>query len=368
MSVVDERPPDARPSEPSIAPPPIAGRWWSGGSGRGHQAYVVYPLVEESDKAGTCARPQMAEEWRAALPRAHRLLHGRLKGPEEQVMGAFYRAESTRWWPRRWWRWAWTRPTPPSWSSSTPSASGCPAHRSAAASGGRGRVHPPARDARTALEGAARRVLTRSDDLRDRGKGPGAAWARDFFRRQSGLPPVGRPPARPRAAAMARGGAVSKAEPGTEAAGPWPALPEARRLEAALGAWLGWAERTWTCDQAVNVSPTPIKGPHRHGGPRGSRRARPAPEPVEGAREIREARASPWTSATTTAHHPGGFRQGARTRARSRTSGALHHRRTSRRAERGAGLAPPVLRQQYAEVWRRCTRAARPGPDGTRAG
>jgi ATP-dependent DNA helicase RecG len=62
----------------------------------GRQAYVVYPLVEESDKLEDVrAATQMAEEWRAALPQARiGLLHGRLKGPEkEQVMGAFYRAE-----------------------------------------------------------------------------------------------------------------------------------------------------------------------------------------------------------------------------------------------------------------------------------
>jgi ATP-dependent DNA helicase RecG len=62
----------------------------------GRQAYVVYPLVEESDKLEDVrAATEMAEEWRAALPHARiGLLHGRLKGPEkEQVMGAFYRAE-----------------------------------------------------------------------------------------------------------------------------------------------------------------------------------------------------------------------------------------------------------------------------------
>jgi ATP-dependent DNA helicase RecG len=62
----------------------------------GRQAYVVYPLVEESDKLEDVrAATQMAEEWRAALPQARiGLLHGRLKGPEkEQVMSAFHRAE-----------------------------------------------------------------------------------------------------------------------------------------------------------------------------------------------------------------------------------------------------------------------------------
>ncbi len=99
VSVVDERPPgrtpirtvhraasDRRAVVEEVRRALAAGR----------QAYVVYPLVEESDKLeDVCAATQMAEEWRAALPQARiGLLHGRLKGPEkEQVMGAFYRAE-----------------------------------------------------------------------------------------------------------------------------------------------------------------------------------------------------------------------------------------------------------------------------------
>lgn len=62
----------------------------------GRQAYVVYPLVEESEKLEDVkAATQMAEEWRAALGSARvGLLHGRLKSVEkEQVMGAFSRGE-----------------------------------------------------------------------------------------------------------------------------------------------------------------------------------------------------------------------------------------------------------------------------------
>jgi ATP-dependent DNA helicase RecG len=99
VSVVDERPPgrtpirtvhraasDRRAVVEEVRRALAAGR----------QAYVVYPLVEESDKLEDVrAATQMAEEWRAALPQARiGLLHGRLKGPEkEQVMGAFHRAE-----------------------------------------------------------------------------------------------------------------------------------------------------------------------------------------------------------------------------------------------------------------------------------
>ncbi len=62
----------------------------------GRQAFVVYPLVEESEKLEDVkAATQMAEEWRAALPDARiGLLHGRLKSVEkEEVMAAFHRGD-----------------------------------------------------------------------------------------------------------------------------------------------------------------------------------------------------------------------------------------------------------------------------------
>jgi ATP-dependent DNA helicase RecG len=109
VSVVDERPPgrtpiktvhraasDRRGAVEDVRRALAAGR----------QAYVVYPLVEESDKLEDVrAATQMAEEWRAALGGARvglhcgpqptvGLLHGRLKGAEkEQVMAAFHRGE-----------------------------------------------------------------------------------------------------------------------------------------------------------------------------------------------------------------------------------------------------------------------------------
>jgi ATP-dependent DNA helicase RecG len=58
----------------------------------GRQAYVVYPLIAESEKLEDVkAATQMAEEWAAALPHARvGLLHGRLKPAEkEAVMTAF---------------------------------------------------------------------------------------------------------------------------------------------------------------------------------------------------------------------------------------------------------------------------------------
>jgi ATP-dependent DNA helicase RecG len=62
----------------------------------GRQAYVVYPLVSESEKLEDVrAATQMAAEWQQALPDARvGLLHGRLKGAEkEAVMAAFARGE-----------------------------------------------------------------------------------------------------------------------------------------------------------------------------------------------------------------------------------------------------------------------------------
>ncbi len=61
----------------------------------GHQAYVVYPLVEESDQLDLKDAHAGRERWAKALPK-HRvgLVHGRLKRDEkEAVMGAFRAGE-----------------------------------------------------------------------------------------------------------------------------------------------------------------------------------------------------------------------------------------------------------------------------------
>ncbi|HEV7501297.1 MAG TPA: ATP-dependent DNA helicase RecG, partial [Vicinamibacteria bacterium] len=99
VSVVDERPPGRTPIK-TIHRPASDRRGVVDEVRRallaGRQAYVVYPLVEESDKLEDVrAATEMAEEWRAALPQSQvGLLHGRLKSAEkEQVMDAFRRAE-----------------------------------------------------------------------------------------------------------------------------------------------------------------------------------------------------------------------------------------------------------------------------------
>jgi len=95
VSVVDERPPGRteirtvqRPASERREVVDLVAREIADG----RQAYVVYPLVEESEKLEDVkAATQMAEEWRAALPgTAVGLLHGRLKSAEkEAVMAAF---------------------------------------------------------------------------------------------------------------------------------------------------------------------------------------------------------------------------------------------------------------------------------------
>jgi ATP-dependent DNA helicase RecG len=98
-SIVDERPPGRAPVR-TVLRPAAARRGVldlvRGEVEAGRQAYVVYPLVEESEKLEDIrAAAQMAAEWGAALPGLRvGLLHGRLKSAEkEQVMGDFARGE-----------------------------------------------------------------------------------------------------------------------------------------------------------------------------------------------------------------------------------------------------------------------------------
>ena len=64
---------------------------------RGQQAYVVYPLVEESEKSDLKAATNMAEELAAGVFRDYRvaLLHGRMKSEDkDEVMGRFQDGEA----------------------------------------------------------------------------------------------------------------------------------------------------------------------------------------------------------------------------------------------------------------------------------
>ncbi|MCI0571026.1 MAG: ATP-dependent DNA helicase RecG, partial [Myxococcaceae bacterium] len=100
VSLLDERPPGRTPVRTvrrSASERRIVQGMVRDELAAGRQAYVVYPLVEESDKlADVAAATQMLEQWRQALPGARvALLHGRLpSGEKEAVMAAFVRGES----------------------------------------------------------------------------------------------------------------------------------------------------------------------------------------------------------------------------------------------------------------------------------
>jgi ATP-dependent DNA helicase RecG len=95
VSVVDQRPPGRTPIR-TVQRPASDRRFVLDALKRvvteGGQAYVVYPLVEESEKLEDVrAAVEMAGEWEKALPGVPvGLLHGRLKAEEkESVMSAF---------------------------------------------------------------------------------------------------------------------------------------------------------------------------------------------------------------------------------------------------------------------------------------
>jgi ATP-dependent DNA helicase RecG len=95
VSVVDEKPPGRSPIR-TVHRPSSDRRGVADLLRReveaGRQGYVVYPLVEESEKLEDVkAATQMAEEWRRLLPGvAVGLLHGRMKSAEkEEVMASF---------------------------------------------------------------------------------------------------------------------------------------------------------------------------------------------------------------------------------------------------------------------------------------
>ena len=95
VSVVDEKPPGRNPIR-TILRAASARREVVGLVRRevdaGRQTYVVYPLVEESEKLEDVrAATEAADEWRKALPGVSvGLLHGRMKSAEkEETMAAF---------------------------------------------------------------------------------------------------------------------------------------------------------------------------------------------------------------------------------------------------------------------------------------
>ena len=63
----------------------------------GRQAYIVYPLIDESEKLDVKAAAAEFETWRERLrPFRCELLHGRIPGPEKQaIMDRFRRGETS---------------------------------------------------------------------------------------------------------------------------------------------------------------------------------------------------------------------------------------------------------------------------------
>ena len=99
VSLLDERPPGRTPiatgHRPASDRRAIVETVRAAVAG-GRQAYVVYPLVEESEKLEDVrAATSMAAEWAEALPAVRvGLLHGRMKsGEKEAVMASFHRGE-----------------------------------------------------------------------------------------------------------------------------------------------------------------------------------------------------------------------------------------------------------------------------------
>jgi ATP-dependent DNA helicase RecG len=99
VSVVDEKPPGRTPVRTELRPAsdrPAVASLVRRTVAEGRQAYVVYPLVEESEKLEDVrAATEAAAEWAAALPGIRvGLLHGRMKSAEkEDTMAAFSRGE-----------------------------------------------------------------------------------------------------------------------------------------------------------------------------------------------------------------------------------------------------------------------------------
>jgi ATP-dependent DNA helicase RecG len=99
VSIVDEKPPGRTPVTTLLRPAAerrAVVELVKREVAAGRQAYVVYPLVEESEKLEDVrAATEASAEWAAALPGVRvGLLHGRMKSAEkEETMGAFSRGE-----------------------------------------------------------------------------------------------------------------------------------------------------------------------------------------------------------------------------------------------------------------------------------
>jgi ATP-dependent DNA helicase RecG len=100
VSIVDEKPPGRNPIRTELRPASERRAVLDHvrrAVAEGRQAYVVYPLVEESEKLEDVkAATEASREWAAALPGVRvALLHGRMKSAEkEEAMAAFSRGQT----------------------------------------------------------------------------------------------------------------------------------------------------------------------------------------------------------------------------------------------------------------------------------
>ncbi len=96
VSVIDELPPGRTPIETKVYPErgrPKAYEVVRAELKKGHQAYVIYPLVEESEKIDLADATQGAAQLAAIFPEARiGLLHGRMKQDEKDAVMASFRA------------------------------------------------------------------------------------------------------------------------------------------------------------------------------------------------------------------------------------------------------------------------------------
>lgn len=96
VSVIDELPPGRTPIETTVFNEKARARAYETVRRElelGHQAYVVYPLVEESEKIDLADATQGAQRLTTIFPHARiGLLHGRLKAEEKDVVMSAFRA------------------------------------------------------------------------------------------------------------------------------------------------------------------------------------------------------------------------------------------------------------------------------------
>lgn len=94
ISIIDELPPERRPVETRLFNEPMRSKVYlkvEEELKKGRQAYVVYPLIEESEKIDLKAAAEMSEKIKKIFPhRRVALIHGRIRPVErEEIMDSF---------------------------------------------------------------------------------------------------------------------------------------------------------------------------------------------------------------------------------------------------------------------------------------